>query len=181
LSEYPTDPHAVDAQNRIARLMDERAWTTAQITSSIPAYQQYLRAEPNGAYVQWARENIASRERDAAWRNANMNVTAQSLRDFINKYPSSAEAEEARDKLQAIAGYRAELGTARSERLAERERYALAKRFGKALHQVVILEPDAKDRDYRITSAPMSEQDASVACEALQHSARPCTVVPAAS
>jgi hypothetical protein len=181
LSKYPNDPHAVDAQTRIAKLQDERAWTTAQITSSVQGFQQYLTAEPNGAHVQVARDNVVARERDAAWQTAQTNVTAQSLRDFINKYPASSEADEAREKLQAIAGYRAELGTARSERRAERERDALEKRFGKDLRQVVILEPDAKDRDYRITSAPMSEQAANAACQALQHSGRSCTVVQAAS
>ena len=180
LSEYPTGPHAVDARTRIATLQDERAWTAAQISSSVQGFQQYLTAEPNGAHVQMARENIASRDRDDAWQATQANVTVQSLRDFINKYPSSSEADEARERLQAIAGYRAELGTARSERLADRERDALEKRFGRHLRQVVILEPDAKDRDYRITSAPMSEQDATAACETLQHSGRFCTVVQAA-
>ena len=51
LSKYPTDPHAVDAQNRIATLQDEQAWTTAQIASSVQGYQQYLTAEPNGVHV----------------------------------------------------------------------------------------------------------------------------------
>jgi hypothetical protein len=181
LSRYPTDPHAVDAQSRIATLQDERAWTTAQIASSVQGYQQYLTAEPDGAHVRVARDEIVTRERDAAWQTAQTQLTAQSLRDFINKYPSSSEADEARDKLRTIAGYRAELGTTRSERLAGRERDALEKRFGKDLRQVVILEPDAKDRDYRITSAPMSEHDASAACETLQHSGRSCKVVQAAS
>ena len=140
-----------------------------------------MTAEPNGAYVQVARDNIVARERDAAWQTAQTHVTAQLLREFITKYPSSAEADEAREKLQAIAGYRAELGSARSERLADRERDALAKGFRKYLRQLVILGPDAKDRDYRITSAPMSEQEANAACESLRHSGRFCAVVQVAS
>ncbi len=181
LSEYPTDPHAVDAQSRIATLQDRRAWRTAQIASSVQGYRQYLTAEPNGAHVRAARDEIGTRERDADWQTVQTHVTAQSLRDFINKYPSSSEADEARDRLKAIAGYRAELGTAHSERLADRERKALAKHFGKDLRQVVILEPDANDRNYRITSAPMSEQAAAAACETVKHSGRSCTVVQAAS
>ena len=181
LSKYPTDPRARDARARIAALLDERAWTTAQITSSVQGFQEYLAAEPNGAHVQVARDNITSRERDAAWQATQANVTAQSLRNFIDKYPSSSEADDARARLQTIAGYRAELGSVHSERLAHRERDALEKRFGTHLRHVVVLEPDAKDRDYRITSAPMSEQEASAACEILQHSGRPCTVVRAAS
>ncbi|MGC2032302.1 MAG: hypothetical protein WA642_19955 [Steroidobacteraceae bacterium] len=180
LSRYPNDPHAVDAQRRIAKLQDEQAWTTAQIASRVEGYQQYLKAEPNGAHAQVARDEILTRERDAAWRTAQTNETQQSLQDFINKYPSSSETDEARDRLKAIAGYRAVFGVARSQRLADRERDALTKRFPKDLRQVVVLEPDAKDRDYRITSAPMSEQDASAACQALKHSGRFCTVVQVA-
>ena len=181
LSKYPNDPHAVDAQSRIAKLQDEQAWTTAQIASSIEGYQRYLRSEPNGAHVQLARDEIVTRERDAAWQTAQTNETAQSLQDFIHKYPSSAAADEARDRLKMIAGYRAEFGTAHSLRRAERERDAFTKRFPKDLRQVVVLEPDATDRDYRITSAPMSEQDASAACETIQQAGHFCTVVQVAS
>lgn len=180
LSKYPNDPHAVDAQGRIAKLRDERAWTTAQIASSIEGYQQYLRAEPDGAHARVARENVVTRERDAAWQAAQRNETALSLRAFIDRYPSSSEADEARDKLEVIAGYRAEFGIARSERRADRERDALTKRFGKDLRKVIVLEPDANDRDYRVTSAPMSEQDASAVCATLQHAGRSCTVVQVA-
>jgi hypothetical protein len=88
---------------------------------------------------------------------------------------TGSEADEARDRLKAIAGYRAEFGTARSQQLADRERDALTMRFGKDLRQVVVLEPDANDRNYRITSAPMSERDASAACETIKHASRSCT------
>ena len=181
LSKHPTDPHALDARKRIATLQDERAWTTAQIASSVQGYQQYLTDEPNGAHVLDARDNIVTRERDAAWQTVQANETEQSLRGFIKQYPSSIEAEGAREQLRMIAGYRAELGSAGSERLADRERDALAKRFGKRLRQLVILGPDANDRGYRITSAPMSEQDARTTCETLRNSGRSCAVVQVVS
>ncbi|MGD0492286.1 MAG: hypothetical protein ABSC32_12110 [Steroidobacteraceae bacterium] len=180
LSDYPNDPHSVDAQSRIAALRDEQAWTTAQIASTLQGYQQYLTAEPNGAHAQAARGEIVTRGRAAAWKAAQTNETAQSLQNFLSKYLSGSEADEARDRLKAITGYRAEFGTARSQRRADHERDALTKRFGKELRQVVVLVPNANDRDYRITSAPMSEQDARAACATLKHADRPCTVVQAA-
>ena len=50
---------------------------------------------------------------------------------------------------------------------SERERDVLTKRFPRDL-QVVVLQPDATDRDYGITSAQMSEQDASAAGETIK-------------
>jgi outer membrane protein assembly factor BamD (BamD/ComL family) len=177
LSKYPNDPHTVDALSQIAKLQDEQAWTTAQVASTVQGYRQYLAAEPNGEHAQAARDQITTRERAAAWRTAQTNETAQSLQEFLAKYPSGPEADRARDKLKVIAGYRAELGTAQSERLADRERDALQKRFGKDLSQVVVLQPDANNRGYRIESAPMSEQDANAACATVKQAGRTCKVV----
>jgi hypothetical protein len=90
------------------------------------------------------------------------------------------EADAARDKLKILAGYRAELGTAHSKRLADRERDRLAKRFGKSFQQVVVLEPDANSHDYRITSAPMSQADATAACATVKQSGGSCEVIQVA-
>lgn len=181
LLKYPNDHHVADAQRRIARLQDDRAWTTAQIASSIPGYEEYLRAEPNGSHAPVAREEVVTRERAAAWQVAQVHETAQSLQQFLNRYPSGPDADEARDRLKTLAGYRAEFARARSERRADRERDALSKRFDKELRHMVVLEPDRNDRDYRITSPPMSEQGASAACETFRHTGRPCAVVQVAS
>jgi outer membrane protein assembly factor BamD (BamD/ComL family) len=179
LSKHPSDVHAVDAKSRIAALQDEQAWSTAQVASSVQGYQQYLSAEPNGVHVAAAREEAARRERLTAWRTAQTNETAQSLEEFLQKYPSGDEADQARDKLKTIAGYRAELAMTRSRSLADRERDALAKRFGKALQQVVVLAPDEKSHDYRITSARMSETDANTACATVKHAGQSCKVIQA--
>jgi len=181
LSRYPNNAHATDAKTRIAALQDEQAWSTAQVASTAQGYQQYLSAEPNGAHAAAAREETARLERVAAWRAVQFNETAQSLEAFLQKYPSAPEADQARDKLKAIAGYRAELGMARSQKVADRERDALASRFGKELQQIVVLEPGANSRDYRITSAPMNEHDANAACASVKHAGRSCKVVQVTS
>jgi len=181
LAKYPNDAHAADANNRIAELRDTQAWNAAQVASSVEGYQQYLTAEPSSAHAQAAREEIATRERAAAWRTAQTNETARSLQDFLQEYPAGMEADAARDKLKMLAGYRAELGTAHSKRVAERERDTLAKRFGKNFPQVIVLEPDAGSHDYRITSAPMSKEDASAACATVKQSGRSCEVIQVAS
>jgi outer membrane protein assembly factor BamD (BamD/ComL family) len=180
LSKYPNDAFAAEAKGRIAKLRDEQAWSAAQVTSTVEGYQQYLNAEPNGAHAQNAREEVESRERAAAWRSAQANETAQSLEEFLQKYPSGPEADQARDSLKTIAGYRAELGIAHSQTLADRKRDALAKRLGKDLQQVVVLAPDANSHDYRITSAPMNEHDANAACATVKHAGQSCKVIQVA-
>jgi hypothetical protein len=177
LSKYPNDPRAADARSRIAALQDEQAWSAAQVASTAQGYQQYLADEPNGAHAQAARDEAASRERAAAWQSLQTDETAQSLRAFLDKYPAGPEAEHARDKLRMLAGYRAELGIAHNQKTAERERAALAKRFGKNIPQVVVLKPDADSRDYRLASAPMSEQDANAACASVKHAGQSCKVI----
>ena len=180
LSKYPADEHAADAKSRIAALQDEQAWSTAQVASSAQGYQQYLTAEPNGAHAQAAQDAIVSAERVAAWRTVQSNETAQSLEDFLKKYTSGPEADRARDRLKTIAGYRAELGTAHNEKLADSQRDALAKRFSKDLPQVEVLAPDANNPEYQITSARMSEQDANAACATVKQSGGSCEVIPVA-
>lgn len=179
LSKYPNDAHAADARSRITQLQDEQAWATAQLTSTTDGYRQYLSAEPEGAHAAAAHEEIASRERSLAWQNAQTHETAQSLQEFLQKYPTGMEADRAREKLKMLAGYRAELGTAHSEKQADRERDALTKRFGSNFPQVLVLEPDATRHDYRITSVPMSETDANAACASVKQAGRSCKVVQA--
>jgi outer membrane protein assembly factor BamD (BamD/ComL family) len=181
VSKYPNDVRTADANSRITELKEAQAWNAAQTASSVEGYQQYLTAEPSGEHAQAARDEIAARERVAAWRTAQLSGTTQSLQDFLQKYPTGAEADAARDKLKLLVGYRAELGTARTKKLAERERDALAKRFGKNFQQVVVLEPDATTHDYRITSAPMSQNDANTACATVKQSGRSCEVIQVAS
>lgn len=139
LSKYPNDVHAADANNRIAELKDAQTWSATQVASMVEGYQQYLTGEPSGAHAQAAREEIETRERAAAWRTAQTNETAQSLQDFPVKYPAGREADAARDKLEMLTGYRADLGTAHSQRPAACGRDALTKRFGKDLRQRDIL------------------------------------------
>jgi len=178
LSKYPGDVHAAEAKTRLATLQDGQAWAAAQATPTVQSYQQYLTAEPNGTHVQAARDEITARERSAAWHAVQANETAQSLQAFLQQYPTGKEADRASDRLKVLAGYRAELGSAHTQPLADRERDALAKRFGKNIPEVVVLGPDATNHDYRIASSPMSESDANAACASVKHAGRSCKVVP---
>ena len=168
LSKYPNDAHVIDALARIVSLQDARAWSTALVASTTAGYQQYLTSEPNGAHAQAARNEISARERAAVWNRAQTDGTLKSLTDFLQRYSTGPEADQAREKLKILTAYRAELGTARSQRAADRERKALAKRFSHDLQNVIVLTPNTNSSEYRITSAPMSEQEADAKCASLK-------------
>lgn len=192
LSKYPNDAHGIDAQARIVSLQDEQAWWMAQVAPMIPGYQQYLASEtiagyqqylasePNGAHAQAARQAISTLERAAAWNTTQTDGTVESLQDFLQKYPTGPEADQAREKLKGLTEYRAELATARSQRAADRERKALAKRFSNDLQKVIVLTPDTNSPEYRITSAPMSEQDADAKCAGIEVEGQSCKVIQVA-
>jgi len=179
IAKYPNGVHVVDAQARIASLQDDAAWNKAQVASTTEGYQQYLTTEPNGAHAQAARDEITQRDRSAAWRTAKNAGTAQALQDFLSKYPSGAEADQARNALDTKFGFRAELATEHSSKLADRKRDQFEKRFGKDLQQIVVLQPDTTTHDYRVASGLMSEQDANSACTNIKHSGQSCTVIHA--
>jgi outer membrane protein assembly factor BamD (BamD/ComL family) len=180
VSKYPNDVHVIDALGRIVSLQDAQAWSTAQVALTVAGYQQYLTSEPNGAHAQAARQQISTLERAAAWNTAQMDETVKSLQGFLQKYPTGLEADQAREKLKTLTGYRAELATARSQRAADRERKALAKRFSNDMQKVIVLTPDTSSPEYRITSAPMSEQDADAKCASLKHEGQSCKVIQVA-
>jgi hypothetical protein len=177
LTQHPSDARDEQARLRIGQLKDEQAWNQAQIASTAEGYQQYLAAEPQGAHAPEARDQIASRERAAAFEAAQKANTAEALQAFVKKYPNTGEADEAGAALKRLEAYRAELATAHSRRDADRERRELAKRFGKALPEIVILDPDPSAPEYRITSAPMTEQEADAACASLKASHQRCKVI----
>jgi hypothetical protein len=178
LARHPRNAHAHDAAMRLAALKDDQAWNTAQVASSIEGYQQYIAAEPNGAHLQIARENVTSRERADTWQALQANMTAITLKQFLQKFPSGPEADQARDELAILAGYRAELATASNRAAAERERLRLARRFRKLLPQMVLLQPNRANPEFRITSGAMSEKQAANVCANVEHF---CQVIADAS
>ena len=178
LAKHPRSAHAHDAAMRLAALKDDKAWNTAQVASSVEGYQQYLAAEPNGAHVMVAHENVTARERADAWQALQADMTPTMLEQFLEKFPSGPEADQARDKLAIVAGYRAELATAPNRAAAERERALLARRFRKVLTQMVLLQPNRDNPEFRITSGAMSEKQADSVCANVRHF---CQVIAAPS
>jgi hypothetical protein len=176
LSEYPSGPQADLAIRRIDTLQDDEAWDRAQGASTIEGFQAYLEREPYGKHAESARDNITMRERSAAWHQMPLRLTTSALHAFLAQYPTGPEADEARLELQRLAGYRAVLGSAASERSAAQKQNRLEHRFRREFPTLRVLYPDETHTVFRISSLPMSEEAATQACVQLNLSGQECRV-----
>jgi hypothetical protein len=174
--EHPADEHADTARGKILALQDDQAWSLAQQANSLQSYQDYLKTEGGGIHVLEAKARIASLERANAWQAAHSERSPAALQAFLDKYPEGAEATQARAELNDLA-YRVELAQLHSKTAAESRRTHLQTRFGDVVHDIVVLPPRGSDSHYIVTSAPMSQAEASAACAALKRSHQLCNVV----
>lgn len=176
LSRHPSGPHNVEAGTRIQLLQDEAAWAEAKHANTVAGYQGYLEKQPGGGHRIEAQSAISHQERVAAWESARTRGTAASMQEFLKQYPQGAEADQARSKLKELNSFTVQLGSRTSERKAESARQRLVAKYGKVLHDVVIVPPSAEDRSYVLQSVPMGEQDAHSACTTLERAHQNCAV-----
>lgn len=177
LTRHPNDAHVLEARTRIHKLEDEQAWMTAHSADTIEAYQQYLQSEPDGAHAQEARDKLSALERAAAWKAAQADGSAAALQAFLQKYPQGPESDQARAQLQQLSSaYRVQLGAFRSKSEAARTRAQLRKRYGKLLHEVILVPPSPPDKLTRVRSAPMSLEEAKAVCARLRKAHQHCEV-----
>jgi hypothetical protein len=94
--------HADNARGRILALRDEQAWSAAQATSTIAAYEGYVKAWSGGVYVGDAQYQITALQRAIAWKAIQNDPSAASLQAFLAIYPQGLESNEARAKLSEL-------------------------------------------------------------------------------
>jgi SPOR domain len=176
LQKHAGDKRADNARGRILALQDEQAWATAMKTHTVESFQEYTKAESGGVYADDARYQITALQRAAAWQALQNDLSAASLQAFLQKYPQGPESNEARARLNEFS-YRVQLADLRSRAAAERKRAELQARFGKVLHEIVVVAPTAPDTTYRVTSGPMSEASASSTCATLERAHQSCKLV----
>jgi hypothetical protein len=180
LAKHPRDTHARDAGTRIAQLQDEADWNRAQLASSIKGYESYLKLEPNGIHVRTARQNIIARQCTDAWYKLQPDPRPMTLKGFLDQCPSGPEADQARVEIQRMTGYRAAFATERNQRSAHLARDRLVRHFKDELPEIIVLAPASDNHDYRVTTVPMSEQDANKLCDSVTSKKQACWIVPAA-
>lgn len=178
LQHHPTNKHADDARGRMLALRDDQAWALAQATNTVAGYQDYLKSESGGVHAGDAQYQITSLQRAAAWKVLQKDESAAALQAFLHQYPQGLESNQARQVLSTL-DYRVQLAVARSQSAAERRREELQARFGKVVHDVVVMAPTSVHTGYRVTSEPMTQADASSACAQLERSHQSCRLLPA--
>lgn len=179
LSKHPTGAHAQDAQDRLQKIADDQAWSEAQQGNTLDAYQQYLQKQPNGAHATDAHSQVDALNRAADWKTVQAANTEPALEDFLKKYNQGPEVDQARAQLQKLQseGYRVQLASFKDEKAAEKSRDALKARFGSELNDVVVVPPSGTEKQQRVVSAPMTEDDAKAACAKLKKAHQHCEVV----
>jgi hypothetical protein len=177
LSKHPDSEHAGDARDRMSKLEDEQAWSKADSANTVEAYQGYLQQQANGAHVAAAHDKLAIAERKVAWDAAQSAGTVVAYQGFLAKYSQGSEADQARAKLVELNGYTVKLASVRSAAEANKVRDRLKQKYGNVLHDVVVVPPSGTDKSNSVRSAPMSEDEAKSACEALKKSHQSCEVI----
>ncbi len=176
VQEHGNDQHADNARGRILALQDEQAWAVALKTNTVGGFQEYLKAESGGVYADDARYQITALQRAEAWQALQGNPSVASLQAFLQMYPQGLESNQARTKLNELS-YRVQLADAHSKAEAEHQRAQLQARFGKVLHELVVLAPTAPDTAYHVASGPMSQATASSTCATLERAHQSCKLI----
>lgn len=177
LAARPKDEHASEAQAMILQLQDDDGWAETKYTGTAAAYRTYLEQFPQGTHSGEARDTVTSTDRAVAWKTVQgEGGTAALVEEFLRKYPTGPEADQAKANLKDLASYRVRLASESSVVKAERKLMRLKARFGDALHDLAVT-PDPSGKSFFIDSPGMTEQEARSACDSIEHKHHACQVV----
>jgi len=85
------------------RNTETTAWNSARDADTIPAYEEYLSANPDREHAANAREQIAKLREEENWRIATNENSIVAMHSFLQDYPSSLNAGEARLRMFNLA------------------------------------------------------------------------------
>ncbi len=80
----------------------EADWQQATQGNTVTAYQDFLKAHPNGQHADEARSRIRSLEDDQAWTSAMNTNTEQSYRQYLSAERKGAHLQDARDHITGL-------------------------------------------------------------------------------
>lgn len=176
ISAHPDDPRAGEAHERLIALQDDQAWAATAISQSADRYQKYLQAWPSGRHDQEARDAIASAE-TTDWNAAQADGSVAALQGFLQKYPTGADAGQAKAKLTALTAFRVQLASEPTETRAEHKLAQLKRRLGTKVQDLSVIPPASQGDKYSIGSTGMSQTQAQQTCASVKAAHQPCEVV----
>jgi hypothetical protein len=103
-------------------------------------------------------------------------VSATGIDAFLQKYPTGAEAEQARAKRKDRNRYRMHLTSEPTEAKAQR-RLEKLKLKRKERASDFAITPDTEGKTYSIDSPGMTQKEATRTCEPIKHEHEACQVV----
>ena len=177
LKQHATDSHAAEARSRLQTLQDSQAWSDALSANTTDSLQAYLQRFPSGVHANDARTQLTTLQRADDWKSAQAANTPAALQGFLQKYSSGPEVELAKAQLQKLEGYRVQVAALASAKAAEETRTRLQSKYSNELPKLVVLAPSGAEKLHRVSSEPMTEEDAKAACGKLRKSHQHCEVV----
>lgn len=93
LSEFPASRFAADARSRL----HQARWAASREQDDIAGYQEFLSTHPDSEYVAEANARIEALEWQAL--EANEKAKSEEYQAYLNRYPASANAAAAQNKL----------------------------------------------------------------------------------
>ncbi|MEQ8702820.1 MAG: SUMF1/EgtB/PvdO family nonheme iron enzyme [Phaeodactylibacter sp.] len=85
-----------------AEEVEAAAWSKAEATGDIAAYEAYLDAYPSGAHARQAKARLKQLRDEAAWSEARRRDTESSYESYLRDYPEGAHVQEARSRLEEL-------------------------------------------------------------------------------
>lgn len=103
ISKYPNSEYVYDVKNRIR---DYNLWYNAKEKNTVSSYNAYLEQSPILAYRSDALDAIKSIEGEKEWEICKNSDDEDRLNAFIQSYPNSGHVEQARYRINVLAGER---------------------------------------------------------------------------
>jgi hypothetical protein len=195
LRTHPDGPHAHEARERLAALVEDREWQRAHAADTADAYQRYLHGYPQGAHAHDALVAIANLNlagapsRDAPVAPAAAPPPAEAPRPAPGpatpalpaRAPPAPVAAPAPAEAPAPQGYRVQLGAYGTSARADHAWRELQQRYPQlAPRTPLIAAARAADGSsvYRLQVAGLERPAAQALCAGLAANHDPCIVVP---
>jgi hypothetical protein len=195
IDQYPDNPLAEQARQRIREIQESRAWQQAQDSGTIEAYQRFLQQYPQSPHEKEANDALRSLQADASWMQLRGSQDIGALQNFINRFPDSSHVQQAQNRLEQLTkpkepppppppppegDYQVQFAAFRDENLAQQAAARLKETYASLLGdtEVRVEPPPQGSSYYRVRTAGIDRDAADQLCSRLKQAGQDCLVVP---